>query len=106
MRRSLSRSLARCACALFLLAALNLGSMLKAQELPIVYAVEAQPLKSQAKRVAQALEFLGQPLTAAEQQQLDAALASKGICHARERNSIQATSKISQAAALAPIKYR
>ena len=48
------------------------STALHAQELPIVHAVEAQPLKSQAKRVAQALESLGQPLTAAEQQQLDA----------------------------------
>ena len=37
------------------------------QELPIVYTVETQPLKSQAKRIAQALEFLGQPLSAEEQ---------------------------------------
>ena len=46
-----------------------------AQELPTLYGVEAQPLKSQAKRVAQALEFLGQPLTADEQARLDKALA-------------------------------
>lgn len=98
MRRSLSRSLARCACALFLLAALNLGSMLKAQELPIVYAVEAQPLKSQAKRVAQALEFLGQPLTAAEQQQLDAALAES-----ENRAAVAAIQKLFDARTLAAV---
>jgi hypothetical protein len=45
------------------------------QELPVVYGVEAQPLKSQAKRVAQALESLGQPLSADEQAKLDGGLA-------------------------------
>ncbi|MBB74692.1 MAG: hypothetical protein CMJ75_09285 [Planctomycetaceae bacterium] len=37
--------------------------------------VEAQPLKAQAKRVAAALQFLGQPLTQQQQQTLDAAVA-------------------------------
>ena len=53
----------RVSAVLSLLVGLSLTA-LHAQELPIVYGVEAQPLKSQAKRVAQALEFLGQPLSA------------------------------------------
>jgi hypothetical protein len=47
-----------------------------ADELPIVRGVEAQPLKAQAKRVAQALEFLGEPLTNQEQAALDKATAN------------------------------
>ena len=43
-------------------------------ELPIVNNAEAQPLKAQARRVVDALAFLGEPLTAAQQKALDAAL--------------------------------
>jgi len=50
------------------------GSCLPAEELAIVAGVEAQPLKAQASRVAAALEFLGDPLTAEQKAQLDAAL--------------------------------
>ena len=46
-----------------------------AQPLPIVENVDAQPLKSQAKRVVDALQFLGEPLTVERQEALDAALA-------------------------------
>ena len=46
-----------------------------AEPLPIVTEVEAQPLKAQAKRIAQALEFLGAPLTKQQQQALTKALA-------------------------------
>ncbi len=42
-------------------------------ELRPIADVEAQPLKSQARRVVSALEFLGQPLTAAEQESINAA---------------------------------
>ena len=56
--------------------AISLGSytFLRAADLPILE-VEAQPLKAQAKRVAAALQFLGQPLTQQQQQTLDAAVA-------------------------------
>ena len=47
-----------------------------AASLPLVADVESQPLKSQAKRVAAALKYLGQPLTAAETKELDAAIAN------------------------------
>ena len=47
---------------------------LHAETLPLVTNVESQPLKSQAKRVAAALEYLGHPLTAAESKELAAAL--------------------------------
>jgi hypothetical protein len=42
--------------------------------LPLVAGVEAQPLGAQVKRVAAALEYLGQPLPASVQAALDAAL--------------------------------
>lgn len=54
---------------------LLLASCLLAEELPLVSGVEAQPLKAQAKRVAEALEYLGEPLTAPEKTALDQALA-------------------------------
>lgn len=47
---------------------------LNAGELELVQGVAAQPLKAQAKRIAGALEFLGEPLTDAQQEQLAAAL--------------------------------
>jgi hypothetical protein len=46
-----------------------------ADELPIVRGVEAQPLKMQAKRVAEALAYLGEPLTKDQQTDLDKAVA-------------------------------
>ncbi|MFO0898688.1 MAG: CehA/McbA family metallohydrolase [Pirellulales bacterium] len=46
-----------------------------ADPLPVVRQVEAQPLKAQAKRVAEALELVGAPLTDSQKGQLDAALA-------------------------------
>lgn len=48
-----------------------------AEKLTINSDVEAQPLKAQAKRLVEALEFLGQPLTAETQQDLQKALADK-----------------------------
>ena len=53
---------------------LQFTATLPAQSLPLVPAVEPQPLKSQAKRVAAALSYLGHPLTAAEQSALKKAL--------------------------------
>src|SRR5262249_4260687 len=46
-----------------------------ADDLPIVGGVEAQPLKAQIKRVAEALELLGEPLTKSQQAALDKAAA-------------------------------
>ena len=51
------------------------GSPLVGQTLEPIVEVEPQPLKAQARRVAQALEFLGQPLTKSQQASLKAALA-------------------------------
>jgi len=45
-----------------------------ADSLPLVKGIAAQPLKSQAERVAKTLEFLGQPLTKAQRANLDAAV--------------------------------
>lgn len=47
-----------------------------ADGLPLVDDVEAQPLKAQAARVAQALEFLGEPLNTEESKAFDAALSN------------------------------
>ena len=60
------------AVSLFLLGSAALSA---ADKLPVVRDVEAQPLQSQVTRVATALESLGQPLTAEQKKQLDAALA-------------------------------
>lgn len=49
-------------------------SMARGQELPVVELVEAQPLKAQARRVVQALEFLGQPLSVEQSRRFEAAL--------------------------------
>jgi hypothetical protein len=48
-----------------------------ADALPVVTDVEAQPLKAQVKRIVEALDFLGQPLTDEQKKKLDAALAEK-----------------------------
>ncbi len=61
----------------------------RADEVPIVSGVEAQPLKAQVKRVAQALQFLGQPLDDARQAALDKAL--------KETNDSIATEAIQKA---------
>lgn len=53
------------------------SSACAADSLPLVSNVDAQPLKAQVKRVVESLEFLGQPLTPAQQQSLAAALAEK-----------------------------
>src|SRR2546423_5958628 len=58
------------------LALLTTVSSLLADDLPIVRGVEAQPLKAQVHRVAQALEFLGEPLTKEQQAALDRAVAN------------------------------
>ena len=51
-----------------------LFSTVATADLPQVTSVEIQPLKSQVSRLVSALEFLGQPLNQAEQQQLEEAL--------------------------------
>ncbi|WP_240907342.1 CehA/McbA family metallohydrolase [Paludisphaera rhizosphaerae] len=50
----------------------------RADDLPIVQEVEFQPLGAQARRIAQSLKLLGQPLTVDEQAKLDAAVDSTG----------------------------
>ncbi len=46
----------------------------RADDLPVYQDVEFQPLAAQARRVAQSLEMLGQPLSAEERARLDAAI--------------------------------
>lgn len=47
-----------------------------ADDLPLVRGVEVQPLAAQAKRIAQALAILGEPLSAEQQAALDKAVAT------------------------------
>jgi len=46
-----------------------------ADELPIVAKVEAQPLKAQARRIVDALKYLGEPLSEVEQVEFEKAIA-------------------------------
>lgn len=62
---------------LLCLALLLCASTACADELPINTDVEAQPLKAQAKRVVEALEFLGQPLSRQQHESLTKALSEK-----------------------------
>lgn len=63
--------------ALLLLACLSCfaATIASAQTLPVVTEVEAQPLKAQAKRIVEALEFVGQPLNQQQKEALDKAYA-------------------------------
>ena len=72
----ISRSLQRTALTALALVTLFIQTTLRAETLPLVTAVESQPLKSQAKRISAALQHLGHPLTPAETKELDAALAN------------------------------
>ena len=96
MRRNLAHSCR--ACALLSLTIIGHCRTLTAQELPILYAVEAQPLKSQARRVAQSLELLGQPLSADEHARLDRALAES-----ENRAAVGAIQKLFDARVLAAV---
>jgi hypothetical protein len=59
---------------LLVIGTLMCAGVLRAEDLPLVSDVEPQPLKAQARRIVAALEFLGQPLTAAQRDALDNAL--------------------------------
>ena len=54
------------------------GSSGRADDLPLVSDVEFQPLSAQVKRVVEALELLGQPLSRDEKTRLDQAIDSTG----------------------------
>lgn len=78
----------RTTCSLFhrsLLAAVVLllaASSVYAEPLPVVTDVELQPLAAQVKRVAQALDSIGTPLSKEQQTALDAALANPNAAEA------------------------
>ena len=55
----------------------SLSGLAETQSLPIVHGIEFQPLAAQVKRVAEALEYLGAPLSPQERRSLDDALSSK-----------------------------
>ena len=58
----------------FLVVITYLSTLPAAGDVPLIEGVSPQPLGAQAARVAEALRFLGQPLTADQQQSLDIAL--------------------------------
>src|SRR5438067_1105534 len=64
-------------CRAAIIAVLVLAAPVGAAELPVVQKVERQPLAAQALRVAEALEFLGVPLSSAEKQALQNAATDK-----------------------------
>jgi hypothetical protein len=70
MRRPAARYFIACWFALTLL-----SGALAAQELPKVEKVELQPLAAQAKRLVEAMDYLGSPLRSADKQALQKALA-------------------------------
>lgn len=57
---------------------------LRAADFPTVTNVDLQPLKAQARRVVEAMNHLGFPLSESEQQELDAAFAEEHVGTARE----------------------
>ena len=75
---------------LFLLSLVVSYSISSAQsaELELVRGVAAQPLKAQVTRVVEALSYLGEPLTTAQQTQLDAAI--KEMDEAKATAAVQA----------------
>ena len=67
-----------------------LASLSRADNLPVVTAgVEAQPFKASAKRVAEALDVVGEPLSKAEKSALEQALAETD-----EKTAVEGIQKI------------
>src|SRR5438093_11629852 len=64
-------------CRLSIIAVFMCAASALAADLPLVQKVERQPLAAQALRVADALEYLGVPLAAAEKKALQAAADDK-----------------------------
>ena len=73
-------------------------SLASADELPLISGVEAQPLKAQAERVAQALDLLGEPLTKEQKAALDKALANT-----KSDEAVEAIQKVLDARCLAGV---
>ena len=69
-----------------------------ADELPLIKGVEAQPLKAQARRVAEALDYLGEPLTAAEKAALE-----KGLANMNAEEAVEAIQKVLDGRCLAGV---
>ena len=72
-RKTLSRHALRCVLASILLVAGLAGPAARADGLPIVTDVDFQPLSAQAKRLTEAMGFLGQPFSPALLKRLEAA---------------------------------
>jgi hypothetical protein len=68
---------------------ISLVAFVSADDLPIVRGVAAQPLKAQVKRVADALDFLGEPLTKEQQSALD-----KAVANTNDDDAIEAIQKV------------
>jgi len=67
-------------------------------QLPLVAGVEAQPVKAHAKRLAEALDYLGEPLSAEQKKQLDAAVNNPD-----DAKAIEAIQKVLDPLALAGV---
>ncbi len=67
-----------------LLSAAVCSFTVRAADFPQSFNVELQPLKSQVKRVVEAMDYLGFPLTAADRKELDAAVAEEHQASSRE----------------------
>jgi hypothetical protein len=65
------------------------SSLARGDELPVVGSVEAQPLKAQAKRIAEALDFVGQPLTKEQ-----AAALAKAAADTDDAAAVEAIQKV------------
>jgi hypothetical protein len=64
--------------------ALSVALAAESPSLPVVHGVELQPLAAQAKRVVEALDYLGSPLSASAKRALDAASARADAAEASE----------------------
>src|SRR5262245_33350672 len=64
---------------------LSLTPWAAAEELPLIKGVEAQPLKAQVRRLAEALDYLGEPLSATEKAAVEKAVANMNAEEAVEQ---------------------
>jgi hypothetical protein len=84
--------------AIFSLIGFVSGAVATADDLPLVRGIEAQPLKAQVKRIAEALDYLGEPLTREQRAELD-----KAVGLAEEDKAAEAIQKVLDARCLAGV---
>jgi hypothetical protein len=84
--------------AIFSLIGFVSGAVATADDLPLVRGIEAQPLKAQVKRIAEALDYLGEPLTREQRAELD-----KAVGLAEDDKAAEAIQKVLDARCLAGV---